>query len=33
MKNLFDDSFLGADGVTIFELVLGKVDIWRWTLA
>ena len=33
MKNLFDDTFLGADGVTILELVLGKVDIWGWTPA
>ena len=29
-KNLFDDTFLGADGVAIFELVLGKVDVWGW---
>ena len=33
MKNLFDDTFLGTDGVAIFELVLGKVDIWGWTPA
>jgi hypothetical protein len=31
--DLFDDSFLGADSVAIFELVLGKVDIWDWTPA
>ena len=30
IKNLFDDTFLGADGVAIFELVLGKVDVWGW---
>jgi hypothetical protein len=29
--DLFDDTFLRADGVAIFELVLGKVDVWGWT--
>lgn len=33
MKNLFDDTFLGADSVAIFELVLGEVDVWGWTPA
>jgi hypothetical protein len=33
MKNLFDDTFLRADGVAIFELVLGKVDVWGWAPA
>ncbi len=33
IKNLFDDSFLRADGVAIFELMLSKVDIWGWTPA
>ncbi len=32
-KHLFDDTFLGADGVAIFKLVLSKVDTWGWTPA